>query len=43
MNVRLLSGDHIETTKFAAVRLGIISTEEAKNDEIVMDSEEFKQ
>jgi hypothetical protein len=33
----------METVKFAAVRLGIVSTEEAKNSEIVMDSEEFKE
>ena len=33
----------METVKFAAVRLGIVSTEEAKNSEVVMDSEEFKE
>ena len=42
MNLRLISGDHIETVKFVALHLGLISDEEANDGDKVMHSDDFR-
>ena len=41
INLKLVSGDHIETAKKVALACGIITTEEANDNEIVMTGEDF--
>lgn len=42
INVRMISGDHIETAKAVAVKAGIISSTEADQPSVCMTAEEFR-
>jgi Ca2+-transporting ATPase len=42
VNVRMISGDHIETAKRVAYKAGIITDDDLKNPNCVMDAEDFR-
>jgi P-type Ca2+ transporter type 2C len=42
VNVRMMTGDHIETARYVALKTGIISPEEANEDGVVITGEEFR-
>lgn len=42
VNIRMITGDHIETAKAVALRTGIIKAEDLNKKEIAMTGEEFR-
>jgi P-type E1-E2 ATPase len=42
INVRMISGDHIETAKQTAIKAGIITEAESREKYVVMSGEEFR-
>lgn len=42
INVRMVSGDHIETAKQVAIKAGIITEAESKEKFVCMNGEEFR-
>lgn len=42
VNVRMMTGDHIETARYVALKTGIITQEEANEDGVVITGEEFR-
>lgn len=42
VNVRMVTGDHIQTAKTVAIKVGIIKPEERDNQDIALTGEEFR-
>lgn len=42
VNVRMISGDHIETAKRVAYKSGILTEEDLQKQNCVMDAEDFR-
>lgn len=42
MNVRMITGDHVETAKSVAVKVGILRREELEHEGVAMTGEQFR-
>lgn len=43
LNVRILTGDHIETAKSLAIKIGLITDQDSNDDFKVMESKQFRE
>jgi Ca2+-transporting ATPase len=43
VNIRMMTGDHIETAKYVAIQSGLISEEEADEEGVVIDATQFRE
>ena len=42
VNVRMISGDHLETCKYIAIKAGIVTKEEAEKPDVILNGEAFR-